>query len=68
MVSADIAIKESPFTPGKPVPVDYFMARHEEIERLERTIRQTASGRNENVFITFIIYIYGMKRKIKKDK
>lgn len=52
MAGAGIDTKESPFTPGKPVPVDYFMARHNEIERLERTIRQTASGRNENVFIT----------------
>jgi AAA+ ATPase superfamily predicted ATPase len=44
--------KESPFTPGKPVPVEYFVARFDEIKRLERAIRQTRSGRNENVFIT----------------
>jgi len=49
---ADIISKESPFTPGRPVPVEYFVARHKEIERLERAIIQTASGRNENIFIT----------------
>jgi len=44
--------KESPFTPGKPVPVDYFVAREKEINRLDRAIRQASSGRNENIFIT----------------
>jgi hypothetical protein len=48
----DISPKESPFTPGRPVPVEYFVARHKEIERFHRAIRQTASGRNENLFIT----------------
>src|SRR3989339_1493132 len=50
----DISAKESPFTPGRPVPVEYFVARRKELERLERAIRQTASGRNrnENIFIT----------------
>jgi hypothetical protein len=49
---AEIAAKESPFTPGRPVPVEYFVARYKEIERLERAIKQTVSGRNENAFIT----------------
>ena len=49
---AGITTKESPFTPGKPVPVEYFIARFKEIERLERAIKQTSSGRNENIFIT----------------
>lgn len=49
---AEITTKESPFTPGRPVPVEYFAARRKEIERLERAIRQTLSGRNENLFIT----------------
>lgn len=52
MVGSGLGTKESPFTPGKPVPVEYFVARNEEIQRLERAIRQTSSGRNENVFIT----------------
>lgn len=52
MVSAGIGTKESPFSPGRPVPVEYFVARHKEIERLERAVRQTSTGRNENIFIT----------------
>jgi hypothetical protein len=51
-MSTGIATKESPFTPGRPVPVEYFVARHKEIERIERAIGQTTFGRNENVFIT----------------
>jgi len=47
-----ITTKESPFTPGKPVPVEYFIARLKEIKRLERAIKQTLSGRNENIFLT----------------
>lgn len=49
---ADINAKESPFSPGKPVQAEYFVARISEIQRLERAVRQTISGRNENVFIT----------------
>lgn len=48
---AEINAKESPFYPGKPVPIEYFIARISEIERLERSIKQTLSGRNENIFI-----------------
>lgn len=47
----DIKTKESPFSPGRPVPVEYFITHHKEIERIERAIRQTATGRNENIFI-----------------
>lgn len=43
---------QSPFTPGLPVPLDYFIGRIKEIERLERAIRQASLGRNTNVFIT----------------
>jgi energy-coupling factor transporter ATP-binding protein EcfA2 len=49
---AEISAKESPFTPGRPVQPEYFVARIKEIHRLERAIKQTISGRNENVFIT----------------
>ena len=49
---ADIKTKESPFSPGKPVQPEYFVARIAEIQRLDRAIRQTVSGRNENTFIT----------------
>lgn len=47
-----INTKESPFSPGRPVQPEYFVARIKEIQRLERAIRQTVSGRNENIFIT----------------
>lgn len=43
--------KESPFTPGRPVPIEYFIARLKEITRLERAVKQASSGRNENIFI-----------------
>lgn len=49
---AETTIKESPFTPGRPVQPEYFVARIQEIQRLERAIQQTISGRNENIFIT----------------
>ena len=49
---AEAQIKESPFSPGRPVQPEYFVARVQEIQRLERSIIQTVSGRNENVFIT----------------
>lgn len=49
---ADIKTKESPFSPGRPVQPEYFVARIKEIQRLERAVKQTISGRNENVFIS----------------
>lgn len=49
---AEVRIKESPFSPGRPVQPEYFVARIKEIQRLERSMGQTISGRNENVFIT----------------
>ena len=47
----DVNAKESPFSPGRPVPVEYFVARQKEIERIERAIQQASSGRNEDIFI-----------------
>ena len=49
---AEIITKESPFSPGKPVQPEYFVARIKEVQRLERAIKQTVSGRNENIFVT----------------
>lgn len=51
---AEVRYKEktSPFSPGKPVPIEYFVARLKEIQRLERAIKQTYAGKNENIFIT----------------
>lgn len=47
-----VSDKESPFYPGRPVPIEYFVARKKEINIIERTIRQALSGRNENIFIS----------------
>ena len=52
MKMAEIITKESPFSPGKPVQPEYFVARIKEVQRLERAIKQTVSGRNENIFVT----------------
>jgi len=49
---AKAQIKESPFSPGRPVQPEYFVARIKEIQRLERSINQTVFGKNENIFIT----------------
>jgi AAA+ ATPase superfamily predicted ATPase len=43
--------KDSPFYPGKVIPVDYFVARDKEINEIRRIVRQSSSGRNESVFI-----------------
>jgi hypothetical protein len=45
------ALKESPFFPGKPIPVDYFMARESEIREIIRIVNQSASNRSECIFI-----------------
>ncbi|MEW5700977.1 MAG: ATP-binding protein [Candidatus Zixiibacteriota bacterium] len=42
---------ESPFSPGKPVASDLFVGREVEIAEIGRFLRQSAQGRNENVFI-----------------
>ncbi len=52
MRMAEITAKESPFSPGRPVQPEYFIARIKEIQRLQRAIERTVAGRNENVFIT----------------
>ena len=52
MKMAENISKESPFSPGRPVQPEYFVARIKEIQRLEKAIKQTVSGRNENIFIT----------------
>ena len=46
-------IKESsPFTPGKPVPKEFFEGRLEEFNRAVQIIKKTASGNSENLYIT----------------
>lgn len=44
--------ERSPFSPGRPVPVEYFVGRSEEIRRLLRCVDQSLSGRNENLFVS----------------
>jgi len=44
--------ERSPFSPGRPVPVEYFVGRKDEIDKLIKGIKQTATGRNINAFIT----------------
>ncbi|MFN3467477.1 MAG: ATP-binding protein [Candidatus Brocadiales bacterium] len=41
-----------PFTPGHPVPPEYFIGRKKEIEILQRAMEQVALGKNENIFLT----------------
>lgn len=42
----------SPFTPGVPVSVEYFVGRLPEVQRLRQAINQCATLRNENLFLT----------------
>jgi len=44
--------KVSPFTPGNPAPVELFVGRVEQIKEILRYVKQTASGRQENVFLS----------------
>jgi GTPase SAR1 family protein len=44
--------KESPFTPGSPVPVDSFVGRQKQIKEILRYAKQVKSGRQENIFLT----------------
>ena len=43
--------ESSPFTPGSPVPVELFVGRAEQIKELIRYVKQTLSGKQENVFL-----------------
>ena len=43
--------EDSPFTPGKPVPIDFFVGRQIELERIFRAIGQVKAGKQENLFI-----------------
>lgn len=44
--------QSSPFTPGSPAPADLFAGRVEQIREVNRYLTQTASGRQENLFLT----------------
>jgi energy-coupling factor transporter ATP-binding protein EcfA2 len=42
----------SPFTPGSPVPKDFFVGREELISNILKYAKQVASGKSESVFLT----------------
>ncbi len=44
--------ESSPFRPGQPVPVEFFMGRIEEIERLRSMVRASAAGRFKIGFVS----------------
>ena len=44
--------ERSPFSPGRLVPVEYFTGRLDEINRLEKALKQASSGGNQNIFLT----------------
>ncbi len=44
--------ERSPFTPGRPVDVEFFVGRAQELALITRAASQVAAGRNENLFIT----------------
>ena len=48
----DMLKSESPFYPGRPVPVEYFVGRKPEIERIvTRGVRQVSSGKPISIFV-----------------
>jgi len=42
---------DSPFTPGKPVPLELFVGRENKLEELIHYMKQSSSGKQENVFL-----------------
>jgi len=42
----------SPFTPGQPVPLEFFVGRAKEIEKIVKSIRAAASGKLQVLFLT----------------
>lgn len=43
---------QSPFYPGQPVPVELFVGRAKEVERIERAAIQVAAGKPQAIFIS----------------
>jgi len=44
-------IENSPFTPGTPVPVDMFVGRSEQIEKILSYVNRAKRGNQENIFL-----------------
>jgi hypothetical protein len=47
-----MAKEYSPFTPGQPVPVEFFVGRIDEINRLKERVAQAATGRLQVAFLS----------------
>jgi len=47
-----MAKDRSPFSPGRPVPLELFVGRQQEISQILRAAGQVAAGKQENVFVT----------------
>jgi AAA+ ATPase superfamily predicted ATPase len=45
-------VKSSPFSPGSPVPVEFFVGRTREINDLMKHIKQIRFGKQENIFLS----------------
>lgn len=43
--------ESSPFTPGRPAPIELFVGRSEQVEELAQYINQALSGKQENIFL-----------------
>ncbi len=43
---------KSPFYPGQPVPIEFFIGRVNEIQRVARAIRQVELGKPQAIFLT----------------
>lgn len=52
MNNISISKGKSPFYPGQPVPVDFFIGRINEIQRIARAIGQVELGKPQAVFLT----------------
>lgn len=44
--------QDSPFTPGRPVPPEFFVGRGNEVSLLQQKVRRAGSGRLEVAFLT----------------
>lgn len=42
----------SPFYPGQPVPIEFFIGRTDEIERIVRSLKQVELGKPQAIFLT----------------
>ncbi len=47
-----MAKDRSPFSPGRPVPLEMFVGRKAEIDQILRAAGQVVAGKQENVFVT----------------